>query len=74
MKQTMSQEATVGCVDTAALEFGFWLLKFHLIKPDKDTISFLIQNPEVIIKKRKNRFQGKRRVTVKEVVRTLKHY
>lgn len=47
----MSQEATVGCVDTAALEVRFRLLKFHLIKLNKDTISFLLQNPEVIIKK-----------------------
>lgn len=46
----MSQEATVVYVDTAALEFRLWLLKFHLIKLNKDTVSFLIQNPEVITK------------------------
>lgn len=46
----MSPEATVGYGDTAALEFQLWLLRFHLIKPNKDTISFFTQNPEVIIK------------------------
>lgn len=46
MKQTISQEAIEGYFNTAALEFRIWLLKFHLIKPNKDTISFLTQNPQ----------------------------
>lgn len=50
MKQTISQEAIAGYFNTAALEFRIWLLKFHLIKPNKDTISFLTQNPRVIVK------------------------
>ena len=72
----MSQEATVGYIDTAALEIRFRLLKFHLIKRNKDTISFLIHNPEVIIKNERMGFWGrsKRRVTIKEIVRTLKSH
>lgn len=46
MKQTISQEAIEGYFNTAALEFRIGLLKFHLIKPNKDTISFLTQKPQ----------------------------
>lgn len=46
MKQTISQEAIAGSFNTAALEFRIWLLKFHLIKPNKDTISFPTQKPQ----------------------------
>lgn len=71
----MSQEATVGYIDTAALEIRFRLLKFYLIKLNKNTISFLIQNPEVIIKNERIGFWGgKRRITIEEIVRTLKSH
>ena len=46
MKRTISQEAIAGYLNTVALEFRIWLLKLHLIKPNKDTISFLTQKPQ----------------------------
>lgn len=50
MKQTISQEAIAGYLNAAALEFRIWLLKFHLIKPNKDTIPFPTQNPRAVVK------------------------